>query len=314
MSKLEKYKAFRTFFVQYLEFRSRNITFSTLNQVRSIYNNHLKKYEEKEIGYVLSEKEIKKIYKEIINLDNVSTVYKNRIISELKRMIDYAFNMNLISNKESEKLQRILEPIHIYKIRKEKDFYSVNEIKTLLKVIDDEDDKDLMITYIYLGLRISEFIALTWDSYDSKNKTIEINKQIQYQNIGKPTLINKLKTKESYRKCQLNKEVVEILERRRAKSSVGFIFPRNNKNPYIPLAKTTLRLKMYKYMDKAHLKRISPHGFRHTKATMFMSVCKSMAEVKAAAKFLGHSVTMMMETYAHTEEKLMDNLIKRMEM
>ena len=70
---------------------------------------------------------------------------------------------------------------------------------------------------------------------------------------------------------------------------------------------------MFKYMDRARLPRISPHGFRHTKATMFMSVCKTMAEVKAAAKFLGHSVTMMMETYAHAEERTIDVIIKRME-
>ena len=43
-----------------------------------------------------------------------------------------------------------------------------------------------------------------------------------------------------------------------------------------------------------------------------MKVCKNMDEIKAAAKFMGHSVTMMMETYAHSEEKTIETLIKRM--
>ena len=66
-------------------------------------------------------------------------------------------------------------------------------------------------------------------------------------------------------------------------------------------------------LKKADLPLVTPHSFRHAKATLLMSVCLSMADVKAAARFLGHSVTMMMETYAHEDQKNTDLIISRLD-
>ena len=79
------------------------------------------------------------------------------------------------------------------------------------------------------------------------------------------------------------------------------------------MPKTSVRVKIIEYASKAHLHVITPHGFRHTKATLLMSVCLSMSDVKAAAKFFGHSVSMMMETYAHEDKNAIEGLIKRLE-
>ena len=125
---------------------------------------------------------------------------------------------------------------------------------------------------------------------ESLDNTTSVVLEDVYLTKGKPVLTDRLKTRESYRKCKLNQEVYEILERKRKTYQEGYIFPKSPTTPNEPLPKTTLRKMMHKYMDKAKLPKISPHGFRHTKATMFMSVCKTMAEVKAAAKFMGHSV------------------------
>ena len=314
ITQIKKNAKFGSFFKMYLNHRSHKVSKSTLLAIKGIYNVSFKEYEDDNVSEILDIHNVLHLYKKIISRDEVSEKYKNRVIGELRLITDYALFLKLISNQTANDDKTILESIPITKKSKERECYNINQLNKFLNAIDDEDDKDLMVTYAYLGLRISEFIGLTWDCYDRLNRTIEIKQQILYLQQGKPVLVQRLKTKESYRKCRLNQEVYEILEKRRKKCSVGYIFPKNNKLNWEPLPKATLRKKMHKYMIKAKLPIISPHGFRHTKATLFMGVCKNMSEIKAAAKFMGHSVTMMMETYAHSEEKTIDTLIRRLEM
>ena len=49
------------------------------------------------------------------------------------------------------------------------------------------------------------------------------------------------------------------------------------------------------------------------KATKFLKVCKDMEELKAAAKFLGHSVSMLIEIYGHASLETTDKIAKRID-
>ena len=312
MKKNHKYGAFAVFFNQYLEYKSQRIGGSTTIGIQSLYNVLLSSYDEVEVSEVLGIHNIINLYRKIVERDDVGEKWKNRAISELRQIIDYAYLRKLIDQETVSDDKTILEKVSIIKKSKEKEYYTPEQIKKFLSVIEKEDDRDLFTVFAYLGTRISEFIALTWDCFDEKNKTIEIKQQLLYLKKGKPVLTDRLKTKESYRICKLNQKVYEILLKRKKRCSIGYIFSKKSTTPYEAITKTTLRRKMVKYMKMAHLPIISPHGFRHSKATQFMSVCRNMEEVKAAAKFMGHSVTMMMETYAHSEKKTIDVLIKRM--
>ena len=314
-SKTNRYDkgTFGSFYEEYIKYRSHKVGDSTLIAIRSIRNVIFKEHLEMNIYEVISMHNIIHLYKTIINRNDVGEKYKNRVINEMRQMIDYASLMKIISNEEGKDYKSILENILVNKKNKEKEYYTSAQMNRFINNIDDENDKDMFITFSYLGCRISEFLGLTWDCFDKKNKVIEIKQQILYGNRGKAILTDKLKTKESYRKCKLNNVTYGILLKRMKISSTGFIFPKDSFHVDEPISKTTLRRKMIKYMKHANLPIISPHGFRHSKATLFMSVCKNMDEVKAASKFLGHSVSMMMETYSHAEEKTIDRLIRRME-
>lgn len=311
MDKICKKGTFAVFFNEYLQKRKMKIGGSTTASIQSIYNVLLAQFRDIEVSEVLSVHNIIQLYKSILERESVGERWKNKAISEIRQMVDYAFRIKMISSDTASDDKTILENIPITKKNIEKDCYTPSEMKRFINTIDLEDDRDLFITFAYLGTRISEFIALTWDSFDEKNKTIEIKQQLLYLRKGKPILTDRLKTKESYRKCKLNSIVYEILMKRKRRYSQGFIF--YSSSPKNPISKTTIRRKMQKYMKKANLRFITPHGFRHYRASQFMSVCKNMMEVKAASKFMGHSVTMMMETYSHSEEKTIDALIKRLE-
>ena len=218
MSIIKKVKAsatFSSFFEEYLEHRSRKISESTLLAIRTIYNTNLKGYGDMEVYDVLSIHNILHIHKEIISRYDVGEKWKNRVIGEIRLMVDYACFLKLISNDDASDEKMILENLPITKKTKERDCYTPHQLKKFLSIIDDDNDKDLLITYAYLGTRISEFIGLTWDCYDGRNRTIEIKQQILYLAKGRPILTDRLKTKESYRKCRLNNEVYEILEKRK---------------------------------------------------------------------------------------------------
>ena len=305
--------SFEAFLDLYSEYRSNRVSQSTLliiDTLKRIYMNDLLGIP---IEDVFTNKVLLPWYKDIIHKYDICDKWKNRILGEMRLMAEFAFKRKYISSTACLDSKNILENVRIHNKRKEKQFYTLRQLKKFLSNIDNEDDKEMFIVFSYLGARLSEFIGLTWDCFIEKDRTIEIKQQIIYLKERKPILMDTLKTKESYRFCKLNDEVYEILKKRKERSGgIGYIFPKDNKHPLDSLPKTKFRNKMQKYMQKAHVPIISAHGFRHTKATLLMSVCLSMADIKAAARFLGHSVTMMMETYAHEDKKNTDAIIKRL--
>lgn len=306
-------KLFKDFFPLYLQHRSHKISPSTLSSIKSMYRNLFSVYDDMSVRDVFAVHNIIALHREIISREGVTEKWKNHRIGELRHMVDYASLLKLVTPVDASDDKAILENVKVSSKAKEKLIYTPHQLNKFLSVIDDENDRDLFILFSYLGARISEFVALRWDCFDERNKTIEIKRQILYLGEGKAVLTNKLKTRESYRKCKLSENVYNMLLKRRNLSGQGFIFPKSFASPEESLSKTKMRMLIHKYAKKAKLPIITPHGFRHSKATHFMSVCKTMAEVKAAAKFLGHSVSMMMETYAHSDERTIDLLIKKME-
>jgi len=304
---------FRKFYDKYQEYRSRKISKSSLLTLDTLKAKYLVDLSEKTINEIFVSKSLAKIYNLIIKRNDLSQKYKNRLIGEIRFICDFANKMDYVSSTLIIKTKNVLENVKVTTNLKEKSFYTKDQLKSFINSIEDETDKDMFILFTYLGARLSEFIGLTWDCYDEIEKTIKIKQQIIYLKEGKPILSNQLKTKESYRICKLNDECNSILLKRKEKSSKGFIFPKSISNPNVPLPKTNFRLKLKKYIEKANLPLVTPHSFRHAKATLLMSVCLSMADVKAAARFLGHSVTMMMETYAHEDQKNTDLIFSRLD-
>ena len=304
---------FNDFLYLYEEYRSHRVSKSTLLVVDTLRHMYMKDLLDKSVENVFSLKTIIPWYQYLIHLNTICDKWKNRILGEMRLMAEFAFKRKYISSNACLDSKNILENVRIHNKRKEKQFYTLRQLKKFLSNIDNKDDKEMFIVFSYLGARLSEFIGLTWDCFIEKDRTIEIKQQIIYLKERKPILMDTLKTKESYRFCKLNDEVYEILKNRKERcGGIGYIFPKDNKHPLDSLPKTKFRNKMQKYMQKAHVPIISAHGFRHTKATLLMSVCLSMADIKAAARFLGHSVTMMMETYAHEDKRNTDAIIKRL--
>ena len=117
-------------------------------------------------------------------------------------------------------------------------------------------------------------------------------------------LITIPKTKTSIRKIKLDlKTYIKLLKLKKyyIKNDKSF-----NNNHFIfggskPIATTTLDRKKNYYFDKANVKRVRIHDFRHSHATLLY---KSKCDIKLIQQRLGHaSIDTTLNTYVHYNDE-----------
>ncbi len=305
--------SFLSFYERYEEYRLLHVRTSTVHLVRSVVNAHLPKWKEMTVKQVFSYDSLEEAYQTILATSS-GPAWKNRACGAIRQMALCAFRWRLIDADAEQDATSILEniPEHRYK-KKEKEIWSPREKQRFLDAIDDPTDYLMFSLFIALGARISEFAGLTWDCFDAKKGIIEIKQQLIYEDTGKWVLSPFLKTKESYRRCRLPRDLVERLSAYRENANQRtFIFP-SRVHAGEPLSKGAFRRRLKKYIGLAGVKMITPHAIRHEKATDLMRVCRNMQEVKAAARYLGHSATMMIDTYGHYEQLAEQAVLSRLE-
>ena len=310
---------FEEFIVEFKAYRGHHVRPSTVMQIDSMARMHMGEFSGKRLGEAFAPLNVKNWYRGLIEDHSVSNQWKNKIISASKKMFEMAWKWKYIPPEDYTEIANTLESVIESKRRgKEKQIWTPRQLDRFLSVLPpDSSDEAMFRLFCALGARISEFTGLTWDCFDEKKGTIEIKQQVLYHGVSTFVLTGELKTRESYRSCKLDPTTYGILmeykQRQNPIDSSEFVFPSTPKDKHRPTAKSTLRRKMETYMDKARVPHITPHGVRHTKATMLMAVCKNMAEVKAAARYLGHSATMMIDTYGHAKEDATSAILARLE-
>lgn len=310
---------FEDFIEEFKNYRLNHVRPSTVMQIDSMVRIHMSVFVGRPISETFYPAFITKWYVGLLRDQNVSNTWKNKIISATKKMFEMAWKWKYIEPHDWTDIANLLETVQESKRKgREKQIWTPNQLRKFLSVLPPSSSDEAMFhLFCTLGARISEFTGLTWECFDKKKGTIEIKQQVLYHGLHHFVLTGELKTSESYRVCKLDSQTLSLLlsyqQRQAPKDPKEFIFPSTPRDRFRPTAKTTLRRRMQIYMDAAKVPHITPHGVRHTKATMLMAVCKNMAEVKAAARYLGHSATMMMDTYGHAKEDSTTAILSRLE-
>lgn len=186
------------------------------------------------------------------------------------------------------------------------------------------------------GLRTGEMIGLTWDAIDWENKTLTVNKTLEYRHDRGYWRAGPPKTQQSYRTIPLTAKAYEILER----ISYGKQFRKESETlsqvlEYIDrITRKTSRLVMgdlvfvnwrtvepaknssydthlYKLCDEAGIKRFCMHALRHTYATRAI---ESGMQPKILQKLLGHaSIKTTMDRYVHVTDESMLKAVQQFE-
>ncbi|MGM9875601.1 MAG: tyrosine-type recombinase/integrase [Bacilli bacterium] len=246
-----------------------------------------------------------------MNKTNLCDRYKTDIQKFIKQVINFAekqwdFNLRKFYNK--------LEPFKTPgALKKEMDFYEPEEFFKFISVVDDLRYKCFFELLYYCGLRRSEARGLQWKHIDFNNKTLTVSQQVlnpSNSNASTEWYISSTKTEASNRTIPISTTLLNDLaelkktnERLSKFKQTWFVLGDD-----VPM--TTGRMYFYrdKYAEKAGIRRIRLHDFRHSCASALIS---GAAPITAVSNFLGHSeTTETLETYTHMFKKDLANVPK----
>ena len=242
-----------------------------------------------------------------IKLSNRYILYTN-YYSVISRVFKYATSIDII---KSNPLDKIIKPKN-RPLKVKENYYTKQELTDFLKVCK-ENCKPVEYTFYHLlaftGLRIGEAIGLMWSDVDFENKRLNISRTAV--KIGKEQTVQDPKTKRSKRVITLDDETLNVLKlwkRQQIKEyfqagkayqhDSNYIFT-NNKGKWLLTA--TMKVKLSSFFCKHNkLKKITPHGFRHTHASLLF---EAGITAKIISDRLGHNnVQTTLDMYTHIND------------
>lgn len=199
--------------------------------------------------------------------------------------------------------------------------------KTTLDIFDESEQKLLesylfsnisltnfgILVSLYMGLRIGEICALTWDNIDFENKIIHITGTVSRvkntdENSKSKTqlIIDKPKTETSNRIIPIPSKLFPLFKE----------FYQTKKSKFVlSESPTFLNPRTYEYRYHAVLKKCgiqdkNYHSLRHTFATRYIEVG---VDVKTLSELLGHAdVSITLNTYVHSSLELKRKQIEKL--
>lgn len=208
-------------------------------------------------------------------------------------------------------------------------FLTVEEQKKFLETAKRSHNYHQYALILETGLRTGELIGLTWDVIDFENKTLTVDKTLEYRHKQKCWRAGPPKTEHSYRTIPLTNRAVEILKEVRSKwleqkkaasldQELEYLDRRSGKYKKLvmrdlvfinfrtgePAKNSSYDTHLYKLCEEAGIEPFCMHALRHTYATRAI---ESGMPPKVLQKLLGHaSIKTTMDTYVHVTDESMD--------
>ncbi|HEO5886495.1 TPA: site-specific integrase [Streptococcus agalactiae] len=243
-----------------------------------------------------------------------------QIKSYTGKVFDFAIKMKLLKHNP---MAEIIMPKR--KKTRIENYWTVQELQEFLAIVLQEEPYKhyaLFRLLAYSGLRKGELYALKWADIDFQTETLSVDKslgRLDGQAIEKGT-----KNDFSVRKIKLDSETISILQewksisqKEKAQLAVAplsieqdFLFTYCTRSGSIePLHADYINNVLSRIIRKHGLKKISPHGFRHTHATLMIEIGVDPVNT---AKRLGHASSQMtLDTYSHSTTTGEDRSVKQ---
>lgn len=215
-------------------------------------------------------------------------------------------------------------------------FFTVEEQQKFLAVAQTSHNYYQYAFLLETGLRTGEMIGLTWDNIDWKQRTLTVDKSLEFRHKQNFWRVGPPKTKTSKRTIWLTQPAYEILrtlyaERNNRKQSqqldevLEFKDPRTNEKRTLvmrdlvfinfrtgmPNKNSSYDTHLYKLCDKAGIKRVCMHALRHTYATRAI---ENGMPPKILQNLLGHaSLKTTMDTYVHVTDDSLEAAVRQFE-
>lgn len=256
--------------------------------------------------------------KVVIELSKSYVLY-NHYLSVINRIFKYAVLMDIL---DSNPFDKVIKPKSRQTQRKG-NFLTKEELKEFLKLAQTTTLSyffPLVHLMSYTGLRQGEALALKWSDIDFENKKITVDKTAA--RIKEKQTLQTPKTKNSKRVISIDPTTLSILKSwkkdqikiyfkngKHFEGDDNFIFT-NQRGDWVHIHNFIPYFK--RFVTDHKLKPITPHGLRHTHASLLFS---AGVEPKNISDRLGHStVQITLDLYTHiTEEQRTDTVEKLIE-
>lgn len=228
----------------------------------------------------------------------------NRIYAYARKIIEYGRHLELI---KSNPMNKIIKPRAKQEAKPFTNYYTKEELNNFLKACKDYG-QPLYYTYFrllaYTGLRPSEALALRWSDINIFSATLSVRRTVDTKEHNK-VVIDTPKTAHSIRTIDIDPSTIKLLtswhrsnDNKVVKINNGddYVFY-NPKRPEGVFVRQDASRWDTKICELYKLRHISPHGFRHTHASMLFS---AGAKPKEVQERLGHStIKTTMDLYVH---------------
>ena len=271
---------------------------------------------------------------------NVKPVLGNMVISDVKPMhCQRIFNQMEGSYSVSTMYQTYITMGIMFRVAVENNVIPVHPLTKSVKLPPAEkkeprvltpEEQELFLRYaegtsneaqyrflLETGLRTGEMVGLKWSDLDFQNRTITIERTMEYRPSVGEWRVGPPKSKAGYRTIPMTEACYQVLmdvKRKRAQAKVivpemkDFVFLNRDG---LPTKNSTYDAHIYKLTQKAGMKNFSMHSLRHTFSTRCID---AGMRPKTLQKILGHSnLSVTMDRYVHVQEDTLRNEMQKFE-
>jgi integrase len=194
-----------------------------------------------------------------------------------------------------------------------------SEIKTFLKVADQDSYGLIFRLMLFSQVRPGEALALKWSGVDWHNGTIRIEQGRSTDDSGRFIIGQRAKREASHRVIPLTADLMERLRRHQGaqnrvigimgqlRQDHGLVFARDDGRM---IANSTMQGRLETLIVEAGVPRITPHGQRHSGASLLMARGE---HIKVVSERLGHkSIVTTADLYSHLSPGMQRDVSERL--
>lgn len=285
----------------YTEHKEGSLKKSTIGNTHHFQKIYILPYFESKRMVDITPVHVKKWQSELLNISDLKNSTLNAIQYKLKTVIRFGLKYDYIKY-DPFKFEKVKNP---HEKKEEMSFWTKEEFDEFIQVVNKERYLVLFTLLYWTGMRIGEALALQWNDFDGRS--ISVRKTYDSDN----RIITTPKTHNSYRRIILTSNVIDMLNSYKMSFSNSYEF---SDDCYLfgydhPIRDNTVRYNLYQFIEKAEVKKIRIHDFRHSHVSLLINLGFDRFEI---SKRLGNKPDMIDNIYSHWFESAQIKMVDKL--